>query len=154
MSNRNIVAFTTTTEIGKHNNSQGFYVYVADINTPWFCFKYEILIIFYYYFLFTILPNRSRVKSHKNPISVLEWDVLGKCLLIGDIAGNIEIWTPNMISDWVHTYSVHLKDEPILRVVFFHNGKKLCLPSDKKEHIQYTEKVQRSKFCPSLREFG
>lgn len=41
MSTSNIVAYTTTNEIGcsDPNQSWGFHVYVADINTPWFAYK-------------------------------------------------------------------------------------------------------------------
>lgn len=43
----NIVAFTTTAEISDSSSySWGFHVYVADINTPWFSYKYDTLGLF------------------------------------------------------------------------------------------------------------
>lgn len=110
-----------------------------------------------------LIPNFSneislinRVTSNKYPISVLEWDICGKYLLIGDISGNVDIWIQkdNLISDWIQLYSVNFTGEHIIRAAFFHNGRKITLVSEKKDVINYMEKFQRIKFAPSVRQFG
>lgn len=98
----------------------------------------------------------TRVLTNKVPITVLEWDVCGKYLLIADLSGNVQIWVPkdNIISDWVQLYAVRFAGENIIHAVFFHNGRKLVLQSDKKDIANYMEKFQRVKFTPSVRQFG
>lgn len=87
---------------------------------------------------------------------MLEWDVLGKYLLIGDIAGNVQIRVQkdNLISKWQLLYNVSFPGEHILRAVFFHNGRRMALAIDKKDVTNYMEKFQRVKFSPSVRQFG
>lgn len=131
-----MIAYTTTTEISDSSEtSLGFHVYVADINTPWHIHK---------------------VTSNKFPISVLEWDVLGKFLLIGDISGHVQLWIQKdfLISEWTQLYSINFPGEKILKAVFFHNGKKVVLNTEKKDQISYMDKFLRVKLAPSLRQFG
>lgn len=93
--------------------------------------------------------------SNKSPISILEWND-GKYLLIADITGSVQIWIQkdNLISEWIQLYSVNFPGEHIIRAVFFHNGRKVALVTDKKDIINYMEKFQRIKFAPSVRQFG
>lgn len=136
VSTLNLIAYTTTTEISDlSETSLGFHVYVADINCPW---------------------NIHKVTSNKFPISVLEWDILGKFLLIGDISGHVQLWIQKdfLISEWTQLYSINFPGEKILKAVFFHNGKKMILNTEKKEQISYMDKFQRVKLAPSVRQFG
>lgn len=124
-------------------------------------FRVLIFILFVHYFslcvsvyhLFLIV---CRVTSNKFPVSILQWDVQGKYLLIGDISGNIQIWIQkdNLLSEWIQLYHVRLAGEHIIKAVFFHNGKRLAIQNDKKEITNYMEKFQRVKFAPSVRSFG
>lgn len=96
-----------------------------------------------------------RVATNKFPISILDWDILGKYLLIGDISGNIQIYVQkdNLLTEWIHYYHVRLPSEHIIKAIFFHNGRKLVLQTDKKDG-NYMEKFQRAKFLASCRSFG
>lgn len=135
VSTTNCVAFTTNIEIGDTTNTTwGFHTYICDINTPWYAYK---------------------VTSNNFPISVLEWDIAGKYLLIGDISGSVQIWIQkdNLISEWTQLYAVNVH-EHIIRAVFFHNGRKTAMLSDKKDISHYSEKFQRVRFAPSVRQFG
>lgn len=81
---------------------------------------------------------------------------MGKYLLIGDVSGSVQIWIQKecLVSEWVQLYSVHFPGEHILKAVFFHNGKKTQLVSEKKDQPLYMEKFQRVKFSPSVPQFG
>lgn len=94
--------------------------------------------------------------SNKYPISVLQWDVQGKYLLIGDISGNVQLWIQkdNLISEWIQLYHVRFAGEHIVKALFFHNGKRLALQPEKRDIINYMERFQRVKFPPSVRSFG
>lgn len=93
---------------------------------------------------------------NKFPVSILQWDITGKYLLIGDIVGNAQIWIQrdNLLSEWIQYCNARFPGEHIIRAVFFHNGRKLVLQSDKKDVSNYMEKYQRIKFTPSCRSFG
>lgn len=108
-----------------------------------------VLCLFFFFFAF-------RVTTNKHPISVLQWDVLGKYLLIADICGNVQLWIQkdNLISEWIQLYQVAFPGEHIIKAIFFHNGKRLALQTDKKDIINYMDKFQRLKFSPSVRAFG
>lgn len=97
-----------------------------------------------------------RVTSNKHHVTVLEWDVLGKYLLIGDMSGSVQIWIQkeNLLSDWMQLYITHFSGEEIIKAVFFHNGSKVSLATDKRDLSQYMEKFQRIKTIPSVRQFG
>lgn len=98
----------------------------------------------------------NRVTTNKFPISILQWDILGKYLLVGDISGNVQIFVQkdNLLSEWHQYYQVRLPGEHIIKAVFFHNGRKLVIQQDKKDITNYMEKFQRTKFLPSCRSFG
>lgn len=98
----------------------------------------------------------ARVTTNKFPISILDWDILGKYLVVGDISGNIQIFVQkeNLLSEWVQYYHVRLPGEHIIKAAFFHNGRKLVLQPDKKDITNYMDKFQRAKFLPSCRSFG
>jgi mediator of RNA polymerase II transcription subunit 16 len=83
-------------------------------------------------------------------VSVLEWDISGKYLLVGDLNGSLQIWVPkdNLISEWMALYSITFGGEHIIKAVFFHNGKKNHYAVDKKDQALYSEKFQRHKFSP------
>lgn len=51
-------------------------------------------------------------------------------------------------------YNVRLAGEHIISALFFHNGKRIALQTDKKEITNYMDKFQRIKFSPSVRSFG
>lgn len=59
-----------------------------------------------------------------------------------------------LISEWTQLYSINFPGEKILKAVFFHNGKKMILNTEKKEQISYMDKFQRVKLAPSVRQFG
>lgn len=101
-------------------------------------------------------PVSNRVTTNKFPISILDWDILGKYLLVGDISGNIQIFVQkdNLLSEWIQYYHVRLPGEHIIKASFFHNGRKLVLQPDKKDITNYMDKFQRAKFLPSCRSFG
>ncbi|XP_062546940.1 mediator of RNA polymerase II transcription subunit 16 [Armigeres subalbatus] len=133
----NILAFTTTNELTEPSPIQGwgFHIYVVDLNAPWFPYH---------------------VTSNKYPISVLEWDVLGRFLLVGDRNGHVQIFIQkdNLLSEWKPAYSVKFPGENIIAAAFFHNGRKLNLQMDKKDQYLYLEKFQKVKFAASVRQFG
>uniref|UniRef100_A0A1Q3G3Z3 Mediator of RNA polymerase II transcription subunit 16 n=1 Tax=Culex tarsalis TaxID=7177 RepID=A0A1Q3G3Z3_CULTA len=132
----NVLAFTTTSELAEPSPIQGwgFHIYVADLNTPWF-------------------PHR--VTTSKYPVSVLEWDVLGRFLLVGDRNGNVQLFVQKgTLTEWKAVYSVRFPGENIIAAAFFHNGRKISLQMDKKEHSLYVEKFPKQRFSASVRQFG
>lgn len=104
--------------------------------------------------LFLFFANR--IVSNKYPISALEWDVVGKHLLVCDISGHCQIWSQrdNLLSDWLQLYESHFAGEHIVQAAFFHNGQKTAFMADKKEVTNYIDKFQRVKFTPSVVQFG
>lgn len=94
--------------------------------------------------------------GNKYPITVLQWDIAGRYLLVGDIVGNAQIWTlkDNLLSEWTQLGSARFPGEHIIRAIFFHNGRKVNLQTDKKDLSNYLEKYPRVKFSPSCRSYG
>lgn len=137
ISTGNIIAFTSVTELEDATcKSWGSHVYVCDMNTPWHSFK---------------------VMSSVNQISVLEWDIEGKYLLIADCVGTIDIYCCKeyLLNDWACLYTASLPGEHIIKAAFFHNGRKIFINTDKKtEQMPCTEKFQYQRFAPSVRQFG
>uniref|UniRef100_A0A1B0CL25 Mediator of RNA polymerase II transcription subunit 16 n=1 Tax=Lutzomyia longipalpis TaxID=7200 RepID=A0A1B0CL25_LUTLO len=133
VSSCNIIAFTSNFDLT--TGAYGYHCYICDINAPW---------------------NVYKVTSNKYPISILAWDVLGKYLLIGDTFGSICIWMQkdNFLSEWCHVYTATFPGECIIKAVFFHNGRKISFNADKKEASSYSDKFQKVKFFPSVRQFG
>lgn len=124
------------------------------MHTSKFRKKIQFEVLMYNYFI--MFYKLFRVTSNKFPISVLEWDILGKYLLIGDISGSVQIWIQKdcLVSEWVQLYTVNFPGEHIVKAVFFHNGKKTQLVTEKKDQPLYMEKFQRVKFSPSVPQFG
>ncbi|CAD7077614.1 unnamed protein product [Hermetia illucens] len=136
ISSCNVLAFATGVELHEVTNSAwGSHVYVCDINTPWHTFL---------------------VTSSDYCITVLEWDITGNSLLIGDSEGNVQIWIRKnfLFSEWIQLYYVQFTGERIIKAVFFHNGRKIVFPPEKRDVIYYMEKFQRVKSTPSVRQFG
>lgn len=69
------------------------------------------------------------MKSCSAQVTVLEWDQSGHYLLIGDTAGNAEIWTTlsHLLNEWTRVANICIPDEPIQAGIFFFNGKKVSL---------------------------
>lgn len=153
VSSGNIIAFTSNFDLT--TGAYGYHCYVCDVNTPWNVYKYEKA-IFVLPLCFILLPLPFRVTSNKYPISILAWDVLGKYLLVGDTFGSICIWMQkdNFLSEWSHVYTANFPGECIIKAVFFHNGRKIAFNSEKKEASSYSDKFQKVKFFPSVRQFG
>uniref|UniRef100_A0A6M2DDA2 Mediator of RNA polymerase II transcription subunit 16 n=1 Tax=Xenopsylla cheopis TaxID=163159 RepID=A0A6M2DDA2_XENCH len=136
LSSRNILAFTTITELDDNfASSWGSHVYVNDINTPWFSHK---------------------IFSSKYHITVLEWDIPGNLLLVADSAGNVNIFCSktNLLNEWTLQYTTQFVGEHIIKAAFFHNGRKVGLNPEKKDQILYSEKFQHIRFAPSVKKFG
>lgn len=97
-----------------------------------------------------------RVLSNRHAITVLEWDALGRQLLVCDLNGTCTVWQQHdsLLSAWQHVYSAHFAGEHIVRAAFFHNGRRVALVTDKKDVTNYMEKFQRVKCAPSVRQFG
>lgn len=136
ISTRNILAFTTIYDLSeKKSENAGYFVFICDLNLPWFCFL---------------------VTSRKFPVSALQWDRTGSFLFVSDTNGLVEVFTSkdNLINDWQAIAKVSLVGEFILKAVFFHNGVKIQYNQEKKDQVIYSEKYQRQKFVPSVRKFG
>ncbi|KMQ93317.1 mediator of rna polymerase ii transcription subunit 16-like protein [Lasius niger] len=136
LSSRNIVAFTTMTELDDNSGkTRGCHVYVADLNMPW---------------------HAHKVLSNKHNITALEWDLPGDKLVMADTAGNVQLWMfkDHILNDWVLVGSTYFPGEHILGAAWFHNGKKTGLVTEKKDSIHYSEKFNHLLFAPSVRQFG
>ncbi|KAG5318992.1 MED16 polymerase, partial [Pseudoatta argentina] len=136
LSSRNIVAFTTMTELDDSSGkTRGCHVYVADLNMPW---------------------HTHKVLSNKHNITALEWDLPGDKLVMADTAGNVQLWMfkDHILNDWVLIGSAYFPGEHILGAAWFHNGKKTGLVTEKKDSIHYSEKFNHLLFAPSVRQFG
>lgn len=94
--------------------------------------------------------------SSRHPITAIEWDVLGRWLLVCDLNGNCTVWQQrdNLLSDWQQSYAASFGGEPIVRAAFFHNGRRIALVADKKDVTNYMDKFQRVKCKPSVHQFG
>ncbi|XP_011263369.1 mediator of RNA polymerase II transcription subunit 16 [Camponotus floridanus] len=136
LSSRNIVAFTTMTELDDSSGkTRGCHVYVADLNMPW---------------------HAHKILSNKHNITALEWDLPGDKLVMADTAGNVQLWMfkDHILNDWVLIGSTYFPGEHILGAAWFHNGKKTGLVTEKKDNIHYSEKFNHLLFAPSVRQFG
>lgn len=137
VSNRNTVAFTSCTGLKDDNpKSRTCNLYVADLNVPNEVYK---------------------VKTHSEEITCLQWDVTSSRLLIGDSAGCVEVWSTSdfLLSEWIEIASYPVfAGEPVLTAVWFHNGCKMALSTDKKDAVVYSEKFTNVKFGPSVRQFA
>ncbi|XP_046399447.1 mediator of RNA polymerase II transcription subunit 16 [Ischnura elegans] len=133
---RNIVAYTTTTELeDQSGKSWGSHVYVADLNTPW---------------------NSCRILSNDVGVTVLAWDQPGQKLLIADSGGTVQIWMfrEHILNEWVCIGQASFTGEHILGAAFFHNGKKVSMVAEKRDSILYNEKFSHIRFAQSVRLTG
>ncbi|XP_008557863.1 mediator of RNA polymerase II transcription subunit 16 [Microplitis demolitor] len=137
ISSRNIAAFTTTVLFDDINGKTwGSHIYVCDINMP---------------------THAHKVTSFRlNPITAIEWDLSGDKLVIADRGGNVQLWMfrDYILNDLVLIGSASFPGEHILGAVWFHNGKKTALATEKKDSIHYNEKFNNVPFAPSVRQFG
>ncbi|XP_059470201.1 mediator of RNA polymerase II transcription subunit 16 [Neocloeon triangulifer] len=136
ISSRNVVAFTTTTELNDQKGiTYGSHVYVADLNCPWHSYK---------------------IISHDYEITSLEWDLPGSKLLVADSNGLIQIFASkeHLLNDWSCLVSAHFPGEQVLAASFFHNGRKIGLVAEKKDNPMYIDKFAHVKFAPTVRHFG
>ena len=67
------------------------------------------------------------VKSSLANVTLLEWDNSGRYLLIGDGAGNAEIWTTltHLLNEWTRVAHLSIPDEPIQAGIFFCSDKRV-----------------------------
>lgn len=133
---RNIVAFTTTTELEDLNGKTwGSHVYVADLNTPW---------------------HSYRILSNEVGVTVVAWDQPGQKLLIADSGGTVQIWMfrDHILNEWSCIGQATFSGEHILGAAFFHNGKKISMVAEKRDNLLYNEKFSHVRFAPSVRHIG
>ncbi|XP_014225310.1 mediator of RNA polymerase II transcription subunit 16 [Trichogramma pretiosum] len=136
LSCRNQLAFTRIVDIDNVGvKSWGYHVYVCDINSPW---------------------NAHKVLTNKSKISALKWDLTGEKLAVSDYDGHVQLWTfkDYLRNEWMLVGSHHFAGEHIMGMVWFHNGKKTQLVSEKKDSPQYSEKFTNSPYAPSVKQFG
>ncbi|KAG8222993.1 hypothetical protein J437_LFUL000701, partial [Ladona fulva] len=136
VSSRNIVAFTTTTELeDSSGKTWGSHVYVADLNTPW---------------------NSHRVLSNEVGVTVIAWDQSGMKLLVADSGGTVQLWMfrDYILNDWICIGQSTFSGEHILGAAFFHNGKKVSIVTEKRDTVLYNEKFSHVRFSPSVRHIG
>lgn len=136
VSNQNIVAFTTSTDVeDTSGKSWASHVYVADLNSPWEC---------------------HRVLTNDAEITVLEWDLSGSKLLVTDVGGKVQVWSmkDHLLNEWTCLQSTGFSGEHIICAAFFHNGKKMSLVPDKKDSPLYSDKFASLRFAPSVRHFA
>lgn len=69
------------------------------------------------------------VKTCSAQVTFLDWDQSGHYLLIGDTAGNAEIWTnlTHLLDEWTRVALVCIPDEPIQAGIFFCDGKRVLI---------------------------
>ena len=99
-----------------------FYVYVADLNTPW-----DIIL----------------VTSRPTEITTLSWDlVTSEEFIIADSEGFVEAWHMNqsVITDWSRVARLHFPDENFLKAKFIHEGRRIYVNLDKQDSINFKEK--------------
>lgn len=62
-------------------------------------------------------------------ITVLEWDLSGENLVVGDANGLVQIWgmKDHLLNDWTCFGSATFYGENILSAAFFHNGRKVII---------------------------
>lgn len=139
---RGLIAFTSSFCLNQRRpNSCSYHVYVADINTP----------------------NKPYLVTDSDyEFTLIEWDPCGAQLLVCDVRGCVYIFKSNecLISDWQLVFKQNFAAEIFITASWYHPGfvtkinvanQNLKSPSN---HIEYSEKIQRKKFCASLRLFG
>jgi len=142
ISTRGLIAFTSSFCINQPRpNSSSYHVYVADVNLP---YQPYLLVDSEYEF------------------TILEWDPSGSKLLVCDVRGCATIYTSKdyLISDWKPYFKQVFAAETFVTAAWYHPGiittinianQNLKNPSN---HLEYSDKIQRTKHGPSLRLFG
>lgn len=121
--------------------SCSFHVYVADVNTPY---------------------RPYLVADSDYEFSIVQWDPCGTQILLCDVRGCVSIYQSNdyLISDWQLIFKQTFAAEVFITASWYHPGivtkinvanQNLKNPSN---HLEYTDKIQKSKFGASLRLFG
>lgn len=142
VSSRGLLAFTSSFCLNQRRPSTtSYHVYVTDINTP---YQPYLLVDSEYEF------------------TIVEWDPSGTKLLVCDVRGCATIYTSKdyLISDWNPFFQQVFAAETFIASAWYHPGivstinvanQSLKNPSN---HLDYSEKVQQSRFGASLRLFG
>lgn len=133
LSTSNYFAYTSNVDLKTGENDRGFFVYVFDLNLPWYSYK---------------------IAARKYPITTIEWDQTADFLLIADNYGFVSVYTQknNLIDDWIEIQSVSFPSENIIAAKFFFNGVKF--PKYQHDQVLYTDKYQKSRIQPAVRAFG
>ncbi|CAH1642861.1 unnamed protein product [Spodoptera littoralis] len=131
----NIIAFSSPTELNDtEGDTWGGHVYVCDLDTPW---------------------DSHRVTGSAYPISVLEWDIEGKQLLVANTVGEVSVFTQKdyLLNEWTCIYTASFPGEHIIGASFFHNGRRTVMV-DKKPDAPISERIQMLRCAPTLKGFG
>ncbi|OWF54735.1 mediator of RNA polymerase II transcription subunit 16-like [Mizuhopecten yessoensis] len=93
-----------------------------------------------------------------SPVSVtcMTWDRTGTRLLITDMDGQCQVWQMEdfFINKWKLLGKSSIPGEEILAMAWFHTGVQINFNPEKRDAVTYTEKFLRSKFTPTLTQFG
>ncbi|XP_064636432.1 mediator of RNA polymerase II transcription subunit 16-like [Lineus longissimus] len=147
---RNVVAFSTSQELVKNNESDikekidsnikesqklSYYLYVCDLDKPW---------------------DIHMVTSQDERIQSVEWDITGGRLLMVGGFGVCQIWAmkDHLINCWTLETTADMKGEDILTATWLHPGINYSFYADKKDAVYYNDKYVRSKLAPSISQFG
>lgn len=142
VSSKGLIAFTSSFCINQSRpNSVSYHVYVVDINTPY---------------------QPYLVVDSEHQFSIIEWDPSGTKLLVCDVRGGVIIYNSKdfLVSDWKPYFKQTFAAEQFVSGCWYHSGimstinvanQNLKNPSN---HLEYTDKIQQSKFGASLRLFG
>lgn len=98
-----------------------------------------------------------RIATLTENVTVIEWDDRGTKLLVGDIVGNIQVWSmcDYLISEWQLIHSEYFPGDCILAGAWFHKGMRLTVNFDKKDsNVSYQEKFNFTKITPSVLQLG
>ena len=108
---------------GSHFTDDSYYVFVADLNTPW-----DVVL----------------VTSRPTEITALSWDlVTSEEFVIADSEGYIETWHMNnsVITDWSRVARLHFPEEHFLKAKFIQDGRRIYVNLDKQDSIYFKEKL-------------
>lgn len=139
---RGIIAFTSSFCLNKSRPvSNSYHVYVADTNTP---------------------HRPFLITESEHQFTILEWDPFGTQLLVCDVRGHVTIFqsTEYLISDWQPNFKQTLASERFVAAIWYHPGIQSTINlinntlKNPSNHLEYTEKIQRTKFGASVRLFG
>lgn len=142
ISSKGIVAFTSSFCLNQARpNSVSYHVYVADINAP---YKPYLLV------------------ESEHEFTLIEWDPSGTKLLVCDARSCVTIFNSKdyLISDWKAYFKQVFAAESFLTACWYHSGIVSTINvanqnlKNSSNHLEYSDKIQQSKFGASLRLFG